>query len=101
MASNPVLTRNPLGWRRSGCLGLLPMDLCRFGTAGEQPVEEKIQALGDLHREPYLPTRGADLDGNTEHQRGPTITLREPRTAGRTPLTVVAVIASHQRFRLR
>ncbi|MGH3806001.1 MAG: hypothetical protein ACRDRU_05050 [Pseudonocardiaceae bacterium] len=44
--------------------------------------------------EPYLPARGADLDGNTKHQRGPTITLCEPRTTGRTPLAIVAVIAS-------
>ena len=77
------------------------MDLRRFRTVGKQPVEEKIQALGDLHGEPYLPTRRADLDGNTKHQRGPTITLCEPRTMGRTPLAVVAVIASHQRLRLR
>lgn len=77
------------------------MDLRRFGTAGKQPVEEKIQALGDLHGEPYLPARGADLDGNAKYQRGATITLCEPRPTGRTPLAIVAVIASHQRLRLR
>jgi hypothetical protein len=40
------------------------MDLRRFGTAGKQPVEERIETLRDIHREPHLPARGADLNRN-------------------------------------
>lgn len=77
------------------------MDLRRLGTAGKQPVEEDIQSLGDIHRQPYLPACRADLDGDTKHQSGPAITLCEPRTTGRLPLAVVAMIASHHGLRLR
>jgi len=68
--------------RRSGCSGLLPVDLRRFSTAGKQPVEENIQVLGDFHRKPHLATGGTDLDGNIKDQCCPTIALREPRTTG-------------------
>jgi hypothetical protein len=71
--------------------------LRRFGTAGQQPAEEDIQVLGDLHRQPYLTARGADIDGNVKHQHGLAITLCEQRTTDRRPL---AVIAPHQRLHL-
>lgn len=77
------------------------MDLRRFGTAGKQPVEERIETLRDIHREPHLPARGADRNRNIENQRNSTITLREPRTMSRNTLAVLTDLASHQRLRLR
>ncbi len=77
------------------------MDLRRFSTTGKQPIKEGVEAFGDVHREPHLTTRRADLDGNTEHERSPTTALRKSGTTSRRPLAVLTDLASHQRLRLR
>jgi hypothetical protein len=74
------------------------MHLRGLRSATQELVEEDIQALGNVHREPDLPAGGTDLDGHLQHDRRSTIALSHAGTPRRLALTVVASLAMHQRL---
>lgn len=90
MAHGPV--------RDLGSRGFLPVHLCCFCTAVEQPVEQLIKLFGDGHREPHLSACGTDLDWHVKHHGRSPVLLSKTCSPLGTPLSLVASFAACHRF---